>query len=60
MRTVVGNNKLICLNCNGEYILHLPIALGVFIKKMKAFNVLHGDCENFEENKKKKNENTRA
>lgn len=44
MRILKGN-KMVCLNCGGEFVLELPLALGLFIKKMKAFEVLHKDCK---------------
>lgn len=43
--TTIRNNKLFCLNCGGEYNLIMPISVDVMTEKIKAFNVLHGNCE---------------
>lgn len=45
MSTTIRNGNLFCLNCGGEFVLKLPMAIKEMSKKTKAFHQLHKDCE---------------
>jgi len=44
MATTIRNQKLICLNCGGEFALPFPLPVDEMTKKIKAFEILHKDC----------------
>lgn len=46
--TVVENEKLLCLNCGGDYKLQFPMpidGMDSFAMKVEYFNKLHGGCK---------------
>lgn len=45
MSTTIRNGNLFCLNCGGEFVLKLPLAITELSIKTKAFDQLHKDCE---------------
>lgn len=46
LHTKIRNQDLFCTHCGGSYHINYPIQPKVFVNKVKAFNVLHGDCPN--------------
>lgn len=45
MDTTIRNNKLLCLNCGGEFALKMPMPVKEMTNKIDSFNKLHKDCE---------------
>jgi len=45
MSTGIRNGNFFCFNCGGEFILNLPMDVKTFIKKQKAFDILHKNCK---------------
>jgi hypothetical protein len=45
METTIRNEKLLCLNCGGDFALKMPIPITEMTKKIDAFNVLHSNCQ---------------
>lgn len=43
--TTIRNNSLFCLNCGSAHLLNMPVGIKDLNKKIKAFNILHKDCE---------------
>lgn len=46
--TTIRNQKLLCLNCGGEYALQFPMPIqgvGSMTVKIDSFNQLHADCK---------------
>ena len=43
-RIVVKHDRLLCLNCLGEFKLQFPIEVDDFVEVGEAFNKLHKDC----------------
>lgn len=42
--TTIRNEKLLCLNCGGDYKLNMPIGIKETTSKIESFNELHKDC----------------
>lgn len=45
MNTTIRNEKLLCLNCGGEFKLNYPMPAQSFSDKLESFNTLHSECE---------------
>ena len=45
MGTFLKNNNLFCDKCGGGFVVKYPIGLKEIVKKTKAFEILHIDCE---------------
>lgn len=58
--TTIRNNKLLCLNCGGQYVLQMPIRVDDMTTATRIFNTQHKNCKpgGFEEPKPNMDEGT--
>jgi hypothetical protein len=45
MKTVLRGNQMLCTVCGQHEMIHFPIPIQEFVKKIDAFNLKHKNCK---------------